>query len=165
MRISAILPALAGIALAACAATPGGHAATNATAPGSVAPAATAPATSAPPAPVAPDPKGKYSGSCDYSLGNGTDGNYKLIGEIDVTNTGNVGIVARVRITWPQEGYSPIRAIKTVRVPEGAKLPVRFHMPVDSNVIDLLQSWQTGHDLRDGCTYHVAITDTFGTPQ
>ncbi len=122
------------------------------------------------PAPVpTPDPKGTYVGSCDYTLtsdfsGNGYD---HLIGEIDLHNTGNIGTVDKLRITWPQEGYPPIVAKRTVHSKPGEHLAARFHIAVPSsgNVITLLQSWQESHGMKDGCTYKVTITDTFGTVQ
>jgi hypothetical protein len=130
--------------------------------------AATAPATptaaaAAAPAP-APSPHGTYQGSCDYTLTSSLYGNDHLVGEIDLTNTGNTGVIVKTRITWPQEGALPVTARKTVRLPFGASKPVRFSVPVSntSSVIDLLQSWQERHGLRDGCTYHAAFTNTFG---
>ena len=113
------------------------------------------------------DGKGSYQGSCDYLLANGIyDQNY-LIGEIDLTNTGNVGIVVRTRITWPQEGTNPVTARKTAHLPYGARKVVRFKVPVGSidqgaTAIDLMQSWQERHNFADGCTYHVKVTSTYG---
>ncbi len=122
-------------------------------------------ATAAPAAPTpTPNPNGTYQGSCDYTLTqdfNNPDANW-LVGEIDLTNTGNVGVIVKTRITWPQEGYPPITARKTVRLAYGQSKPVRFHVPANSNVITLLQSWQTNHNYNDGCTYHAAFTSTFG---
>lgn len=116
-----------------------------------------------------PSPNGTYQGSCDYTLttdysGNGYD---HLIGEIDLINTGNIGAVDKVRITWPQEGYPPIVAKKTVRTTPGQHLAVRFHIAVASsgNVITQLQSWQQSHGYKDGCTYKVTTISTFGSVQ
>jgi hypothetical protein len=114
-----------------------------------------------PPPPVA-NPDGTYQGSCDYTLGTGFDNNYHVIGEIDLDNTGNVGVIVHTRITWPQEGADPITARKTVHLPTGAHKPVRFRIPVTSEQIDLLQSWQERHDFKDGCTYHASFSDTYG---
>jgi hypothetical protein len=54
--------------------------------------------------------------------------------------------------------------MRTVKVAWDKKKAVRFSIPVNSNgnVIDLLQSWQEHHNLRDGCTYHANIINTFG---
>jgi hypothetical protein len=128
-------------------------------------PAVTAPPVSAPPA--APNPEGKYQGSCDYTLSSNIYGKDHLIGEIDIHNTGNIGTIDHVRITWPQEGYAPIVATRTVRTKPGEHLAVRFHIPVSSsgNVITQLQSWQESHGMRNGCTYKVTETGTFGIVQ
>ncbi len=115
------------------------------------------------PAPV-PSPDGTYSGSCDYTLSDSfsmSDAG-TLIGEIDLENTGNVGTIDHVRITWPQEGFAPIVATRTVRAPAGASKTVRFHVTASQNVISELQSWQEHHNLRDGCHYRATITGTYG---
>jgi hypothetical protein len=129
----------------------------------SAAPAAT---TTTPAAPATPNPDGTYTGSCDYSLGSDpVGGTARAIGEIDLVNTGNVGTVVAVRITWPQEGYGPLVMTRTVRTTPGQHKAVRFHRPLPQNQIDLLQSWQDSHDYRDGCTYKASLTSTFGEPQ
>ena len=118
------------------------------------------------PAPT-PSPDGKYTGSCDYTLSSNFSGTGydHLIGEIDLHNTGNVGTVVNVRITWPQEGYAPIEAKRTVKTKPGEHLAVRFHIPVatSGNVITLLQSWQSNHNDNSGCTFKATITGTFGS--
>ena len=114
------------------------------------------------PAPTA-SPDRTYQGSCDYLLdAGGNFGSYALVGEIDLTNTGNTGVVVHTRITWPQEGSSPVTMRKTVHLPFGADKPVRFRMPATSEQIDLLQSWQDSHSYNDGCTYHAAFDSTYG---
>jgi hypothetical protein len=158
----AVLIALAaiGAALGGGTTSTGGHAAAVAT-------ATTAPA--APPITPAPEPSpnGTYSGSCDYTLGSDPVGGFgqstaRAIGEVDLRNTGNIGTVTRVRITWPQEGTAPIVARKTVRVDAGGRAVARFRVRITGDQVDLLQSWQTRHGFRDGCTYHATITDTYG---
>ena len=61
------------------------------------------------------------------ALTNNIYGNDHLIGEVDLTNTGNIGTVVRVRITWPQEGYAPITARKTVRTKPGTTTHTAVH--------------------------------------
>jgi hypothetical protein len=51
---------------------------------------------------------------------------------------------------------------KTVKVAYGKTATVRFTKPITQSEIDRLQSWQEGHDFKDGCTYGAEITDTFG---
>jgi hypothetical protein len=112
-------------------------------------------------------PDGKYQGSADYQLGSGVyDQNY-LIANVDLTNTGNVGEVIRVKVGWQQEGFADITATKTVRLPFGASRTIHFHMPVGSIAdgavaIDRLQSWQTGHNDGQIGHFHVKILNTFG---
>jgi hypothetical protein len=125
-----------------------------------------APATSAPAVPAAaptPSAAGTYKGSCDYTLGsNPAGGTAVAVGEIDEKNTGNVGEKARVKISWPQEGFAPITETRHVRVAFGAGKAVRFHVPLSSTQLDNLQNWQQGHNYNDGCHYHTTITGTYG---
>lgn len=119
-------------------------------------------ATPAAPAPV-PSPNGTAQGACDYTLGNDpADGTAVATGDVDVTNTGNIGTVVKVSITWPQQGYSPLKMTKTVKIPTGGENDVQFHMPLTSTQLDNLQNWQSGHSGEDGCTYDATITDTYG---
>lgn len=37
-------------------------------------------------------------------------GDYSLTGEVDVENTGDVGVVVRVKVAWPQHGTAPVKA-------------------------------------------------------
>jgi hypothetical protein len=82
-------------------------------------PPAAAPVVTTPPAPAAaPNPQGNYNGSCDYTLGNSpATGTATLVGEVDLTNNGNIGTIVKVRMTWPQEGYPPITVRKTIPAP------------------------------------------------
>lgn len=134
-------------------------------------PLPTLPANTTPPSVSAqptPNPSGTAKGSCDYTLSNNFSGtgNDHLIAEIDLTNTGNVGEVVKVTVKWPQEGYAPIRATKTVHSPYGASdQVVRFHVPVpeSGNVINLLQSWEERHNLpNNDCKYKTVIESTYG---
>src|SRR6185437_10501647 len=78
-----------GILLAGLGALAGSPSHSTGTAVGSSSPA---PAATTTPPPASPDPKGTDTGSCDYQLGSDpVGGTAKAVGEIDVTNTGNVG--------------------------------------------------------------------------
>jgi len=152
-----------GILLAGLGALAGSPSHSTGTAVGSSSPA---PAATTTPPPASPDPKGTDTGSCDYQLGSDpVGGTAKAVGEIDVTNTGNVGIVVRTVITWPQEGFAPLLMHKRARVPVGGTVPVSFNRPLSYDQITALQSWQTGHNFADGCTYKVTIIDTYGPVQ
>jgi hypothetical protein len=114
------------------------------------------------PAPT-PHPAGTSTGSCDYDLGSDPVGGTTVaIGEIDVTNTGNVGIVVRTVITWPQEGYPPLAMHQRIKVPVGDTRPASFHRPLSYDQITRLQAWQTGHNYADGCTYTATIVSNYG---
>lgn len=114
--------------------------------------------------PPAADPKGTYKLSCDYTLGDfGDSGDpaagYRFIAGGTVKNTGNVGIAARVRITWEQLGTEPIRWEKTYRIETGKTKRVKVTLPATEDQIDLHQS-------ADGdCATKVKIIDHFGTPE
>lgn len=130
-----------------------------------VAPAAKTTAE-APPAAV-PDPAGTVTGSCAYELvfdniEPGHDHMGDLNGEVDVANTGNIGTVVKVTITWPQLGHPAIKVVKSVKVAYGQTVTVPFTRPATTSVIDRLQSWQNSHDFKDGCTYDGSIVDTYG---
>ena len=129
---------------------------------------AQAAATSAPPtpAPVTASPNGTYQGACDYTLGdNPVGGTAVATGDVQVTNTGNIGTIVRVKITWPQQGYPSLAMTRKIRLTAGASQDVQFHMPLTNDQISNLQNWQTGHNYQDGCTYKATIMRTFGQPQ
>jgi hypothetical protein len=124
--------------------------------------AATQAVTSAAPAPI-PSPDGTFQGACDYTLGdNPSGGTAVATGDVDVTNTGNIGGVFTVSISWPQQGYDPLKMTKTVKIPAGGENDVQFHMPLTGTQLDNLQNYQTGHDFDSGCKYDATITDTYG---
>ncbi|SRR6266851_695033 len=128
---------------------------------------ATTPASAAAPAPAVPDPKGTYTGSCAYTLGdNPAGGTAMATAEVDLVNTGNIGTTDRVTISWPQLGYAPITATRTVNSAAGASTPVPFSRPLSSTELDNLQNYEMGHlGTGDYCTYAVTIMSTFGAPR
>lgn len=147
------------------------NAGTVATSTHSASPAASQSPTAAPTPtlPAVPNPQANGSGSCSYTLGNSASADNYLTGEIDITNTGNIGVTVKASISWPQEGYSPITVTKTVNVPHGASaMPVSFNynagnIASGSNVIDNLQAWEQGHPgSTNDCTYNITITGTYG---
>lgn len=168
MKISArlaIAATAAALALAGCAS------AHNSASPAGHTPSALVPSTPATSAAPTPDPKGTYTGSCNYTLASNPSGTDWLTGEVDLTNTGNIGTVVRVVIKWPQEGFAPIRAERTVHTAAGATKAVSFHVSAgsidgNSNVISNLQAWESGHNYpSDDCTYKTTIISTFGSVQ
>ena len=119
---------------------------------------------SAQPAP-APSPNGTYSGSCDVSLSSSITGQNYLTGEIDVHNTGNIGTVNRVRISWPLQGFAPIVKSKTVRVRAGVTRRVEFRAAVDESQVGQFQDEQLSSNSGDPCHYHAVEINTFGAVQ
>lgn len=120
--------------------------------------------TSAAPVPTA-SPDGTYQGACDYTLGDnpaGDPGTAVATGDIDTTNTGNIGETIKLTLTWPQQGFSPLSVTKTVKLAAGQESDVQFNHPLTSTEVDNLQSWQLGHAGDSGCTYNGTIVSTFG---
>lgn len=110
----------------------------------------------------APSPNGTFTGSCDYTLPVDIDGDYKLIGDIEARNTGNIGIKVKVTIKWLQMGYDPVTESKTVKVKPGGSKTVKFNKTVSGTVIDRVQSYQLNHMDERSCKYKGVMVDTFG---
>lgn len=139
-------------------------AASTAVAPVVAAPSTPETTTEAPP--PTPDPAGTVTGTCAYELSSDLD-DYEthaadLDAEVDAENTGNVGIVLTVTVTYPQLAHPAIVMSKKVKVPYGQTVTVPFTRSINESQITRLQDWQTGHDFADGCTYRGSITDTYG---
>jgi len=73
---------------------------------------------------------------------------------VTVTNTGNIGERVLVKITWL--GHPPAVEQRTVRLPFGATMQVRFRLHASASVRKLLQG---------GCEYSAVVTGVFGTPR
>jgi len=157
---------VAGALIGAGAAAPasGHHAAPAA----SSAPAAAPSPSWTPSSPPPPDPQpdGTYEYSCDQDLGADIYSPTYLTGEVDLNNTGNVGLIDRVTFRWHQEAYPDIVMRKTVRLKAGHARVVRFRYyagtfdtataPLDRNT-----SWEDSH-AGQGCHARVTYTSTFG---
>lgn len=150
-------------AIAAC----GTAGATQTRTDAATSPPAPANSTSAHTPPPAARSAGKYVGSCDYTLNDNFNSSIVAwaTGDIEVTNTGNVGIVVTLKITWPQQGFPSLASHKTVRLAYGGRRDIQFHLPLNQNQISNLQNWQQGHNDSTGCTYKATIVSSFGTPQ
>jgi hypothetical protein len=128
-----VLAVLAAAALAGCGVQTGGESPS----PG---PGVRVPVHSGPPAPFE---GGTYVGTCGKSAGT-----------VTVTNTGNVGERVLVKITWL--GHPPAVEQRTVRLPFGATMRVRFQLRASASVRKLLQG---------GCAYSAVVTGVFGKPR
>ncbi|HEY6276205.1 MAG TPA: hypothetical protein VIX86_07720 [Streptosporangiaceae bacterium] len=143
---------------------------TTTTAAGHASPAASAAPVAAPssapapaPSPV-PSPDATGTGSCDVSLSPGLNGPNYLVSDVDVTNTGNVGAVVKVKVSWPQVGFAPIVKHKTVSVPYGQTVHVNLSVNANnysSDIIGNFQNYQLSHN-GDPCSYNLTIESTFG---
>jgi len=162
--MKAIATAALGAALVITAAAGCGPAAHTAKTDAGVTPAAaasTVPATA--PAPV-PSPDGTYSGSCDVSLSSSLNGQDYLTADIRLKNTGNIGTITRATVRWGQQGFSPVKATKTVRLPAGHSKTVHLNYAATTEQISRFQDVQlTEMDSNgDGCHYRATNTGTFG---
>jgi len=112
-----------------------------------------------PDSPALPDPDGSYELTCDYLLGDfteGSDAGYKFVAGRTIENTGNVGIVARLRVRWQQLGTEPVLEERTLRVKVGRTKRVDITRLATSGEIDAHQS------ANGDCSSAVKIVDTFG---
>jgi hypothetical protein len=159
-----VIAAIAAIAIG----TSGGTTVTHGTTSPTVATAPAQPAAAAPvPAPV-PSPNATGSGNADYQIPSDIYGQVILTGEVDVKNTGNVGIVAKVKMHWQLTGYPDITQRKTVKVPYGQTVRVIFNKPVGSfsgngqNIVDAIQSYQGAHMDSPYGNFDLTLVSTYG---
>lgn len=125
------------------------------------------PSSSAPPPAPAPSPAGTISGSCDVSLSDSLYGQNYLTAQVQAQNTGNIGTVVRIRVSWPLQGFAPITKTKTVRLHPGSSSQAEFHMPVTSDQVSNFQDAQmaalnNSDNAGAPCHYHAEIIRTFG---
>jgi hypothetical protein len=117
-------------------------------------------------APPAPAPDGTYSGSCDVSLSDALYGQNYLTADVSLHNTGNVGTITRVRVSWGQQGFAPIVATRTVHVRYHGSKTVHLHYPVSQEQISRFQDVQLAEmdssGNGDGCHYRATNIGTFG---
>jgi hypothetical protein len=130
--------------------------------PSSSSPVTTPTSTPTPP-PPSPDPEAKYTDNCDLLL---NDNFYSsvtgwLVGDAEIHNTGNVGVVVRVRATWKQAGSAPITKVKTTRVGYRHRRAVHFKLPVDQNTVEAYQS-APGYFGNGACGVKAVIVNSYG---
>lgn len=113
-------------------------------------------------APEEPNPDGESELSCDYDLGDfdesgDPEAGYRFLAGGTLTNTGNIGIVARVTYRWELAGQPDLKVKKFYRVRTGETREVDVSIPTDNSGID-------AHQSADGdCKATVSIVDTFGS--
>lgn len=110
---------------------------------------------------AAPDPDASYSASCDYLLGDFTESKsgFRFVGDARVQNTGNIGIVSRVRAKWLLAGGDEVTAQKRVRVRPGKSKRVGLLRVATQDQIDRHQSLGL---TTQSCKVKATIVDTFG---
>ena len=65
---------------------------------------------------------------------------YRFIAGTKIKNTGNVGLVADVTVSWDQLGRGPLKEVREVKVPYGRSKNVQFTKIATGDQIDLHQS-------------------------
>lgn len=160
-----------GVAVVAAAGLAGGCASTahSLTAPSAPASSAPAAAPAAAPSPT-PSPNGTFQFSCDTDTGATIYSEAKLTGEVDLTNTGNVGTIIRVRFAWKQEAYPSVVQTKVVRTRPGSHYVVRFHynagtFATDTAPLDRNLAWSENHGYRTACAAKASLVRPFGAVQ
>ena len=112
-----------------------------------------------------PSPDGTYTSSCDYVLGDFTEGSdtgFRFIADAQLENTGNVGTVTRVVAEWYLSGGDSVKETKTVKMKSGASKRVGMTVPATSDQIDRHQA--LGFDA-ETCKVTATMVKTFGAPK
>lgn len=111
------------------------------------------------------DPDGTYESSCDYVLGDFSENprtGYRFVADVSMKNTGNIGLVNRVKATWYLSGGGKVVETKEVKVKAGRSKRVGITVPITNDQLDLHQS--LGYNT-ETCRVRVAMIDTFGSPR
>lgn len=128
---------------------------------GGALPASSASSASSPPA---KQPDAKYNESCDMDLNSDYLGSPTawLVGDAELHNTGNVGVVVRVKATWKQAGSGPITATKKMRLAYKKRHAVHFKLPIGQNQVDAVQSAPGYLGSGHWCGVKATLVSTFG---
>lgn len=113
-----------------------------------------------------PDPHASGTGTCGVLLDPSLGSNDYLTAFVTVHNTGNVGEVVRVRVTWPQVGFADVVRHKSLRVPWHATRHVSLRVPTAALGYDAVGAFQDTPDYQHGndpCSYRLTLVSTFGT--
>lgn len=121
----------------------------------------TASVTESTPVDPSPNPDGTFNSSCDILLASDINSPSYFIGAAKMRNTGNVGIVVRVKAVWDQTSTSNVTSTKIVHMPVGSHHTTKFRVPATLDQIDELQS-SPDYDTDGGCKVHVSILDSYG---
>jgi hypothetical protein len=111
-----------------------------------------------PPAAPVPNANGSFTHNCAYVLGDFSESKsgLRFVADATLTNTGNIGILARVTASWAQAGTTSITDERIIRVPYHRSRTVHITRVARSDEIDLQQA------AGGNCNVRVRITGTFG---
>ena len=90
-----------------------------------------------------------------------TDDGYVLTTKVKAVNIGNVGVNAKVTVTWPRTPHARVSTFRKVAVEQGKTAPVEVQLPISDDEASGVES-----AVRNGrrCTVRHRITGAFGTP-
>ena len=113
--------------------------------------------------PVA-EPDAKYSSSCDMRIlqGSGYSLYGLLVGDTRLRNTGNVGIVVRVRGMWERAGFSPFEAVKKTRVDVGRRTVIHLRKKISQQEMYEVEGVLGYLEVGRFCRVKVSIIGTYG---
>lgn len=111
------------------------------------------------------DADGKFTSSCEEMLPDDIMSDaYRFVASAKMRNTGNVGIVVKVKARFDQVASANVTDEKTVNIPVGKSRTAKFSIPATSGQVDEYQASPDYFGDGDSCKVHVTITDTFGRP-
>lgn len=89
------------------------------------------------------------------------DGRLVLAADLEAVNTGNVGVRARIRVSWPRMPFARVTTSRTVSVEQGQTVPVEVRLPVSrGEARDVTRAADRGRQ----CHVRHRITGAFGAP-
>lgn len=110
---------------------------------------------------VTANPAATLEGKCTREPQAGPDGE-ELVAELDLVNTGNIGVAVRVSCQWPTGKRDGITRWIRVRVEPGETLPVTVRLPIATETADeIRKALEKGQRPRK----RQRITGAFGVPQ
>src|SRR5688572_28096858 len=90
-----------------------------------------------------------------------TDEGYVLIANLTAVNIGNVGVNAKVTVTWPRTPRARVLTFRKVAVDQGESAPIKVELPISDVEATGVQN-AVGNGRR--CTVRHRINGAFGTP-
>jgi hypothetical protein len=89
------------------------------------------------------------------------NGQLALLADLDVVNTGNVGVQARVTVTWPRAPFARVETFRNVSVEQGQTAPLTVRLAVSRrDAAGVARAIEHGRR----CKVRHRITGAFGSP-